>query len=139
MSSKSYNRGSAQIREQIDREQTGRRYTKREEVLAGRVYDAAMAGQIKTIEEQEAKIKELETRLAEAEEQVKLKQADLNLVRYELDAAQKHIAHLIEWQEAYRAAMEGHKEKHHILSQVIRVGLTPGRYHELHELVTKNG
>lgn len=138
MSSKSYNRGSAQIREQIDREQGQRRYTKHEEVLAGRIYDATMASQLRTIEAQEERIKELEAKLAEAEETVKLQAADLDLLRYDLLAAEQRISHLESWQSVYRTAMEGHREKHYILSQVVRAGLTPERYRELRELVTKN-
>ncbi|MCL4296213.1 MAG: hypothetical protein KJ077_10815 [Anaerolineae bacterium] len=110
---------------------------KREEGIAARNYERTMQTLEQQVDRQAEELEKLREELRAAQEKVKLLEADLCLARTELVAAQTRIGSLEFWGQSYREVMEAHREKHQILSQVIRLGLTPERYHELREIVER--
>lgn len=132
-----YNRGSKRIREEISQELTGSARL-REERLAKHNFMNVTLLQEKKIEEQEAEIETLRQQLVEAKEKARLQEAELTMLRSDIEAALRHSENMDNLRRVYLREMESHKEKHQILSDIIRLALTPDQYHQYREIV-RNG
>jgi len=134
MGSAAYNRGSKRIREEISQELTGSARL-REERLAKHNFINASLLQSKKIEEQEAELEAMRQELTEAKEKVRLQEAELTMLRTDIEATRRHSENMDNLRRVYLREMEAHKEKHQILSDIIRLALTPDQYHQYREIV----
>lgn len=108
---------------------------KREERLAVKNYADALRVSNADLAKAQAENEDLRARLAEAEQLLALTRAELDVVTAEVEALKMRAESGDRLRREALAAMEFHKQKHHILSQVVRLGLTPERYHELRAVV----
>ncbi|MCG3207275.1 MAG: hypothetical protein FOGNACKC_00875 [Anaerolineae bacterium] len=109
---------------------------KREERLAAMHYTDTLRVMETSLAKAQAENEDLRARLAEAEQLLALTRAELEMVTAEVGGLKARAESADRLRREALAAMEIHKQKHHTLSQVIRLGLTPERYHELRSLVS---
>jgi uncharacterized coiled-coil protein SlyX len=134
MGNSAYNRGSKRIREEISQELAGSARLREERLAVHNAVNASLL-QAQKIEAQEAKIEELRQHLTEAQEKVRLQEAELTMLRDDIKATQRHAENMDNLRRVYLKEMEAHKEKHQILSDIIRLALTPEQYHQYREIV----
>lgn len=134
MGGAAYNRGSKRIREEISQELAGSARLREERLAVHNAVNASLL-QSQKIEKQEAELEALRQELAEAKEKVRLQEAELTMLRVDIESARKHSENMDNLRRVYLRETEAHKEKHQILSDIIRLALTPDQYHQYREIV----
>lgn len=132
MTSKQHNRGSWAIRASFDRD------LKRREALAGRNFDRALDEINEELTEQAAEIQALRDEMELTKTLLKSRDDEIAALKADLDHSEKGRQNLRTLVNTFRARMEFCEEKHHILSQVIRLGMAPDYYLALRKSIEED-
>jgi predicted RNase H-like nuclease (RuvC/YqgF family) len=125
MGVKASNRGTQAIRNQIDAE------VKANERRFGYQFEKEIARMGDTIEKQTAEIEQLKAELDRVKNAYERRKAELAVAKDELQEANKSRDYWKALGMDFLRAFQSLEKKHRKLSAIVRLGLTPERYHEL--------